>query len=256
MDHVLRGLREQRPLVQCITNSVVTNFTANVLLSAGASPAMSDVPGEAGPFAEIADALLVNLGTPTSEQRDAAREAVRADVPWVLDPVGVGALTLRTELAFELLRRRPGVIRGNASEILVLARAGSGARGVDAQDSSDSALDAARRLAGETGSVVAVSGETDYVTDGERTLRIEGGSELLTRVTGAGCSLGALMAACLAVAPALEAAAAASAAYAVASERAERQSRGPGSFAVALLDEIAALRPEDLSGRVAEEGRR
>lgn len=256
MDHVLRGLRAQRPLVQCITNSVVTNFTANVLLAAGASPAMADVPGEAGAFAEIADGLLVNLGTPTAEQRDAAREAVRSGTPWVLDPVGVGALTLRTELAFELLRRQPCIIRGNASEILVLARAGSGARGVDAQDSSASAVDAARRLAGETGAVVAVSGETDYVTDGERTLRIEGGSELLTRVTGAGCSLGALMAACAAGAPPLEAAAAASAAYAVASERAVQRSSGPGSFAVALIDELAALQPEDLAGRVAEEGSR
>ena len=82
----LTALRETSPLVQCITNAVVTNYTANALLAVGAAPAMCDIPGEAGLFAGVADGVLVNLGTPTAEQRDAAREAVRAGTPWVLDP--------------------------------------------------------------------------------------------------------------------------------------------------------------------------
>ncbi|MBQ9917574.1 MAG: hydroxyethylthiazole kinase, partial [Microbacterium sp.] len=96
---VLADLRGTPPLVQCITNAVVTNFTANALLALGASPAMCDIPGEAGLFAGIAGGVLVNLGTPTAEQRDAAREAVAAGTPWVLDPVAVGALPVRTALA-------------------------------------------------------------------------------------------------------------------------------------------------------------
>ena len=245
----LARLREAVPLTQCITNAVVTNFTANALLALGAAPAMCDIPGEAGLFAGIAGGVLVNLGTPTAEQRDAAREAVSASTPWVLDPVAVGALPVRTALAHELLAARPAIIRGNASEILALAGVGAGGRGVDATDAADDALDAARALAARTGGTVAVSGEVDLIVDAERTARVPGGSALLTKVTGGGCALGAAMAAFAAVAEPFEAAVAASAVWAVASERAASGSRGPGSFAVAFLDELAAVRPEDLTGR-------
>ena len=243
-------LRETSPLTQCITNAVVTNFTANALLALGAAPAMCDIPGEAGMFARIAGGVLVNLGTPTAEQRDAAREAVSAGTPWVLDPVAVGALPVRTALAHEVLDARPAIIRGNASEILALAGAGSGGRGVDTTDAADDALDAARTLAARTGGTVAVSGETDLIVDATRTARVPGGSALLTKVTGGGCALGAAMAAFAAVAEPFEAATAASAVWAVASERAASGARGPGSFAVAFLDELAAIEPADLRDRV------
>ncbi len=211
-----------------------------------AAPAMCDIPGEAGLFAGVAGGVLVNLGTPTAEQRDAAREAVGAGTPWVLDPVAVGALPVRTALARELLAARPAIIRGNASEILALAGSGAGGRGVDATDSPDDALEAARALARETGATVAVSGEVDLIVDAERTVRVIGGSVLLTRVTGGGCALGAAMAALSAVTAPFDAAIAASAIWAIASERAASVSRGPGSFAVAFLDELAALEPSDL----------
>ncbi|MEW1708443.1 hydroxyethylthiazole kinase [Microbacterium sp. NPDC089190] len=242
----LEALRRSAPLTQCITNAVVTNFTANALLALGAAPAMCDIPGEAGLFAGVAGGVLVNLGTPTAEQRDAAREAVGAGTPWVLDPVAVGALPVRTALARELLAARPAIIRGNASEILALAGSGAGGRGVDATDSPDDALEAARALARETGATVAVSGEVDLIVDAERTVRVIGGSVLLTRVTGGGCALGAAMAALSAVTAPFDAAIAASAIWAIASERAASVSRGPGSFAVAFLDELAALEPSDL----------
>lgn len=248
---VLADLRDTSPLVQCITNAVVTNFTANALLALGASPAMCDIPGEAGLFASIAGGVLVNLGTPTAEQRDAAREAVAAGTPWVLDPVAVGALPVRTALAHELLGARPAVVRGNASEILALAGAGAGGRGVDSTDSPEAALDAARALAIRTGGTVAVSGPVDLIVDADRVARVSGGSVLLTRVTGGGCALGAAMAALLSVADGFEAATTASAIWAVASERAEAASSGPGSFAVAFLDALAAIEPADLDGRVA-----
>jgi hydroxyethylthiazole kinase len=248
----LADLRSTPPLVQCITNAVVTNFTANALLALGASPAMCDIPGEAGLFARVAGGVLVNLGTPTAEQRDAAREAVAAGTPWVLDPVAVGALPVRTALAHELLEARPAIVRGNASEILALAGAGAGGRGVDSTDSPEAALDAARALAIRTGGTVAVSGPVDLVVDADRVARVSGGSVLLTRVTGGGCALGAAMAALLAVTDAFTAATTASAIWAVASERAEAASGGPGSFAVAFLDALAAITPADLDGRVAE----
>lgn len=246
----LARLRAASPLTQCITNAVVTNFTANALLALGAAPAMCDIPGEAGMFAAIAGGVLVNLGTPTAEQRDAAREAVAAGTPWVLDPVAVGALPVRTALAHALLAARPAIIRGNASEILALAGAGAGGRGVDATDAADDALDAARALAARTGGTVAISGEVDLIVDAGRAARVPGGSALLTKVTGGGCALGAAMAAFVAVAEPFDAAIAASAVWAVASERAASRSRGPGSFAAAFLDELAAIRPADLDGRV------
>ncbi|KZE39591.1 hydroxyethylthiazole kinase [Microbacterium sp. T32] len=249
---VLADLRDSPPLVQCITNAVVTNFTANALLALGASPAMCDIPGEAGLFAGIAGGVLVNLGTPTAEQRDAAREAAAAGTPWVLDPVAVGVLPVRTALAHELLEARPAIVRGNASEILALAGAGAGGRGVDSTDSPEAALDAARALAVRTGGTVAVSGPVDLIVDADRVARVSGGSVLLTRVTGGGCALGAAMAALLAVTDGFAAATTASAIWAVASERAEATSSGPGSFAVAFLDALAAIAPADLDGRVAE----
>jgi hydroxyethylthiazole kinase len=260
---LLEEVRTRSPLVQNITNAVVTNFTANALLALGAAPAMCDVPGEAGIFARVADGLLVNLGTPDAEQRVAALEAVaaarEAGTPWVLDPVAVGALPVRTALARELLGHGPTVVRGNASEVIALAGAGTGGRGVDSTDDPEDALAAATGLARELGCVVAVSGPTDVVTDGRRVVRISNGHPWLTRVTGGGCALGAVMAAFAGATPAddkgaaLAAAVAATAAYTVAAEQAAATATGPGSFAVAFLDRLALVTPDDvrLSARIA-----
>lgn len=253
---LLAALRAAPPLTHCITNSVVTGFTANVLLAVGAAPAMVDIVGESGVFAGIASGLLVNLGTPTPEQRAASLEAVAgataSGTPWVLDPVAIGALPVRTALAHSLAELRPTAIRGNASEILALAGLSGGGRGVDATDSTDAAIDAARSLAVRFGSVVAVSGPVDLITDGERAFRLDNGHELLTRVTGGGCALGAVMAAFLGAARAngnapLIAVAAASLVYTIAAELASEVSTGPGGFAVAFLDALAAVQPADIS---------
>ncbi|MFJ4167503.1 hydroxyethylthiazole kinase [Microbacterium sp. NPDC089698] len=255
---LLAELRAEPPLVHCITNSVVTGFTANVLLALGAAPAMVDITGEAGMFAGVSSGLLVNLGTPTPEQRSASLEAVggarTAGTPWVLDPVAVGALPVRTALAQDLLALRPTVIRGNASEILALAGRSQGGRGVDALDATEAAADAARELARTTGGAVAVSGPVDLLVDAGHEIRIANGDALLTRVTGGGCALGAVMAAFLGTArrtgdSPLVAAAAATLVYTLAAEDAAVRSEGPGSFAVALLDALAAIRPDALPAR-------
>ncbi|MCD7098072.1 hydroxyethylthiazole kinase [Stenotrophomonas sp. MMGLT7] len=249
----LRLLRARTPLVQCITNSVVTGFTANVLLALGATPAMVDIPGESSIFAAIADGVLVNLGTPTPGQSAAALEVPAATRRWVLDPVAVGVLPVRTALASQLLAARPAIVRGNASEILALAGMGEGGRGVDAIDTPEAALAAAAAIARRCGAVVAVSGPVDLITDGTEVVRVSGGDALLTRVTGGGCSLGATMAAFLGVCAALPAAIAASVVHSAAAEHAAARADGPGSFAVAFLDALAALEPAalDQPGRLA-----
>jgi hydroxyethylthiazole kinase len=244
---VLDGLRTRGPLVHCMTNIVVAGFTANVLLAVGASPAMVENAEESADFAAVADAVLVNLGTLSPHKVTAMRLAVdaagRAGTPWVLDPVAVGALAYRTGFAAELLAGRPAVIRGNPSEILSLAGVADAAgRGVDSTTDSSTALERAAALAHARGTTVAVSGATDYITDGARVLEVSTGHEMMTRVTGVGCALGALVAASCAVEESpLVAATAATTILTVAAEVAIERSSGPGSFAVSLLDALDAL---------------
>lgn len=243
---LLDRLRERTPLVQSITNAVVTNFTANVLLAIGAAPAMTDIPTEAGPFARIASGLLVNLGTPQAEQRvamlEAATAANDAGTPWVLDPVAIGFLPVRTALAAELLALRPTIVRGNASEIIALAGLGAGGRGVDSTDSVDSAIEAAIAVARSSGAVVAVSGPTDMITDGERIVRCSNGHAWLTVVTGGGCALGAVFAAFASLDDdRLLTTVAATTAYTIAAQQAAAATAGPGTFAPAFLDRLHLL---------------
>lgn len=238
-------LRSVRPLVQCLTNDVVQEITANVLLAAGASPAMVVSPEESGDFARIASAILVNIGTPTPERIEGMRHAVEAAVecgkPWVLDPVAAGILPWRDEVIASFVNMKPTVIRGNASEILALAGMGAGGCGVDSTDASDSALVPAQALARKTGAVVVVTGERDFITDGHRTIVVEGGHPTATLVVGTGCSLSALVAAYCGAMPKmpLEAAAAACKAAKRAAEAAARTSTLPGTFRASYIDALA-----------------
>ncbi|BAN22918.1 hydroxyethylthiazole kinase [Caballeronia insecticola] len=242
-------VRERAPLVHCLTNLVVTNFTANVLLALGAAPAMVVAREEVDEFAPIASALSVNLGTLDVPQTRAIRAAVEAangaGKPWVLDPVAVGPLAFRTEFAFDLLDFKPAVIRGNASEIISLSGGAASARGVDSTAATDAALDAAQVLALKTQAVVAVTGATDYVTDGKAVIALSNGTPLMTRVTGVGCALSATVAAFVGTASGRDefrdATVAAIAYSTIAGELAARDAALPGSFAVAYLDRLASL---------------
>lgn len=244
--HLRHLLRAHSPLVHCMTNDVVQTFTANVLLAVGASPAMVIDPREAAQFAAIADALLINVGTLTEDRAVAMRAAVeharQAGKPWTLDSVAVGALTVRTAFCHELLALQPAAIRGNASEILALAGMSAGGRGVDTTDTAAAALPAAQALAQalarQLTTIVAVTGEVDYVTDGERVLSVAGGNPLMTRVVGTGCALSAVVAASAALpGDRLENVAAACGLMKQAGEIAARQG-GPGSFIPAFLDAL------------------
>jgi hydroxyethylthiazole kinase len=249
---LLDEMRQASPLVQCITNYVAMNIAANVLLAAGASPAMVHAEREAGEFAAIAGALTVNIGTLSPDwvagMLAAVEGAERAGKPWVLDPVAHFATGYRRDTVAGLLALRPTIIRGNASEIIALAGGTSAGQGVDSGDTVASAEASALALARKTGATVAVTGAVDFVTDGEQAIRIEGGSPLMPRITALGCSLTCLVGAFAAIRPAdpFAATVAALAVFAVAGERAGRASEGPGSFGWRFLDALAALDPAAL----------
>ncbi|WP_166822914.1 hydroxyethylthiazole kinase [Brevibacterium limosum] len=269
-------LRASNPLIQCITNTVVQQFSANVLLAVGASPAMLDHEADAGQFAGIASGVLVNFGTASNHQLLAADAAIgvanAAGKPWALDPVSVGAVDFRTSRIRRAAADHPTAIRANASEIAALAGVGLGGRGVDSTDEVDAVLPAAAKLARDTGAIVAVSGPTDAVVshvDGiDHVARISGGHEFMPLVIGTGCSLGAVTVAYLAAARSgladpgadasavdsaeesanggsasarFEAVVAAHAHFAVAGEIAADGAKGPGSYSVNFLDALHAV---------------
>lgn len=246
----LRRMRDTAPLVHNITNFVAMNVMANVLLAAGASPAMVHAREEVAEFAALAQALSVNIGTLdpawVEAMETAAQVMAKAGRPWVLDPVGVGATRLRQDACRRLIALGPTVIRGNASEILALAGLGGPGRGADSADPVEAAEAAARDLAARSGAVVAVSGPVDYVTDGTSAFRIANGHPLMPRVTALGCSLNGVIAAFLVGQEALPATVAALAYYGLAGERAAIGAAGPGSFAAAFPDALHTLTPADL----------
>jgi hydroxyethylthiazole kinase len=178
----------------------------------------------------------------------AVEGAERAGKPWVLDPVAHFATAYRRDTASALVGLKPTIIRGNASEIIALAGGTSAGQGVDSGDTVASAEASALALSRKTGVTVAVTGAADFVTDGKRAVRIEGGSSLMPRVTALGCSLTCLVGAFAAIRPVdpFAATVAALSVFAVAGERAGRASEGPGSFGWKFLDALAALDPATL----------
>ena len=252
-------LREASPLVQCLTNTVAASLSANLLLAAGASPAMIDTPEEAGDFARRAAGVLINVGTPTAARYEAMRTAAsaarEAGTPWVVDPVGAGVLGHRTRFVETLLDAAPTALRGNASEIAALGGQGAGGHGVDSVHSVEDALPAARALAERTGGVVAVSGPVDLIVSPGRETWLTSGDPLLTRVSGSGCALGALCAAYLGLGGAgvdsHDAVLAAHAHLGAAAQIAARSATGPGGFAVAWLDAVHHLTSAEIADLVS-----
>lgn len=249
---ILRGIRTSKPIVHNITNFVVMNFTANVLLASGASPIMAHAPEEIDEIVAAAGSVVVNIGTLSGSWIDsmklACRSAQERGKPVVLDPVGAGATRLRTETALTILREySPAVVRGNPSEILALAGMEPATRGVDSVDPVEAAMEAATHVALGHDTVVAVTGARDFVTDGRLSLTVSGGSRLMCFVTGTGCAASALVGAFIAKeSDALIAASGALAYLSLAAERAEKQSKAPGSFRTALIDQLYSITSEDL----------
>lgn len=249
-------IREQGPLIHNITNYVVMDFTANVLLSLGAAPVMAHAEEEVEEMAELAGALVLNIGTLSDawikSMHRAGRRAVELGKPVILDPVGSGATSLRTETARSLIDRiGVSVIRGNASEVLSLAKEGATTRGVDSVHGVDDAADSAVRLASELGVTLAITGPVDLVTDGNRTMRIHNGHPLMGRITGTGCAATAVTAAFMAVDSDMVSAVSSALGFmGLAGERAGVAATAPGSFRTAFIDALYSITPGELSAGI------
>jgi hydroxyethylthiazole kinase len=249
-------IRERKPLVHQITNYVVMNETANATLSLGALPVMAHAIEEVEEMASVAGALVINIGTLSKPWIEsmllAAKAANQAGAPVVLDPVGAGATRLRTETAQRILEEAEiAVVRGNQAEVATLAGRQAEIRGVESIGAADSAAELAKVAAAELGCVAAVTGPVDQVSDGDRSISVANGHELLGTVSGTGCMSTAITGCFLAVAGdrPLEAAAEALVAFGVAGEDAARGAKGPGTFHANLYDALYNLDPETLDGR-------
>lgn len=242
----LERVKKTRPLVYAITNFVSASFQANGTVAIGASPVMSRFPGEAEELAEEASSLVINTGTPDEEGVLAMERAMPRGRNIVFDPVGYGASPRRRALIEKLLSlASPAVIKGNYGEVALLAGGEGTVRGVDSASKAPPGVSLLKKLARRTGSLICATGESDLFCDGETVLSISGGSRLMGRISGGGCLLGSLMGALIPHGAAAGATAAA-VIFRLAGERAEKKASGPGSFGIHLLDELAAVIPEDL----------
>ena len=252
----LGRIRDEKPLVHHITNYVVMNETANATLALGALPVMAHAVEEVEEMVGLAGALVLNIGTLSPHWIEgmvlAGRAANERGVPIVLDPVGAGATSYRTDTARGLLSElRVAVLRGNAGEIATLVGIEAEVRGVESIAASGDAAELAREAADTLDLVAAVTGPVDHVSDGEQIAAVSNGHELLGAVSGTGCMSTAITAAFLAAKPAepFEAAAEALVAFGVAGEDAAVDARGPGTFHAGLYDALAGLDREGLDAR-------
>jgi hydroxyethylthiazole kinase len=239
---VLERIRKRAPRVHCITNSVAQQYTANILLAAGAVPSMTISAEEIGAFVAGANALLVNLGTFDRERKSAVEAAVKTAVenklPWLLDPVFVDRSSARSQFGRGLLAERPSVVRLNHAEFAALS-------------GDEAGTEATIRFAQANATIVALTGGVDIVSDGSRRIAIANGDPLMSAVTAMGCAGAAFVCAALAVEsdPWL-ATLAALAIFGVAGEVAAQTAPGPGSFAVAMIDALHQLDRATLRARV------
>ncbi len=258
--HAVNDVRANNPLAGSITNTVTIDFVANAQLAVGGSAAMVYLPDEGETLVAAGDAVYLNMGTlfPVYEETIPAttKAAAVAGKPWVLDPVGIGIGSLRTKLLEQARDFPPKIVRGNASEIIALAGLWglsgtaddlSRARGVDTTDTVETARAAAIALARFIDGAVAVSGEVDLVTDGETVVHLEGGSALMGKVTGFGCSQGGVLAVYATQTDPFTAALAGVAHYDVAGTRAAAQASAPASFKVAFIDELYRATADDVA---------
>jgi hydroxyethylthiazole kinase len=238
---VLARIKRRAPRVHCITNSVAQAYTANMLLAAGAIPSMTIAREEIAAFVAGADALLVNLGTFDAERRAAIELALGAigqgGMPWVLDPVFIERSPARAQFAQSLVARKPAAVRLNHREFAALA-------------GGEATADAAARFARHHGTVVALTGDTDVVSDGGRSAKVANGDPLMGLVTAMGCAGSALVAAALAVErDPWRATIAALVALGVAGEVAAENTSGPGRFASWIIDALHGLDRATLRAR-------
>ncbi|QLB17655.1 hydroxyethylthiazole kinase [Mannheimia varigena] len=252
--HFLQKIRQNRPLVHNITNIVAANFSANGLLALGASPIMAAAIEEMESVPALSSAVVINIGTLIGKEVEAmvlaGKTANRLGIPILLDPVGVGATPFRRQTVETLLNEiQFSAIRGNAGELATIAGVAWQAKGVDAGEGSHNMVEIAAQVAKSYQTIVAISGETDVVSNSSHTALLRNGSPMFPQITASGCLLSAVCGAFLAVAEKeqyFNALIEACTAYAVAGEIAAKSLKPTeyGQFAVNLLNELGALTPE------------
>ncbi|HLS66142.1 MAG TPA: hydroxyethylthiazole kinase [Pseudogracilibacillus sp.] len=241
-------VRKNVPLIHHLTNQVVMNFTANGLLAFGGSPIMSKEPKEAETMAQIANGVLINIGTVTEKEVEAmfiaGKTASELKKPVILDPVGVAASSFRQQVVRDLIDHIPfTAIKGNAGEMAHLVDITWQTKGVESIDDDNEKLSTiAKEVATRYGTLAIVTGEVDVLCDGKR-MRTNGtGHPYLTKITGAGCLLGSIVTACLtANDDHFQAAFDGVSFYGEAAEIAvkEQTVKGTGTFIASFLDALA-----------------
>lgn len=261
MQSLLKQVRQEKPLIHCLTNPISINGCANIILAAGARPIMAEHPGEAAGITERAGALMLNLGNITDARMEAMplslKKAQEKNIPALLDLVGVACSPLRLEFAGRLLAEgKTAVLKGNISEILAMAGLPSHSVGIDA--GAEDALTEANlaevctafgKMAKQWDTVVMATGKQDLITDGEQAFLVSNGTEMLSSITGTGCMAGALTATFLSGRRPMEAALLGTVLMGIAGEKAEATACGPGSFQAALLDAVYTTRAGELGER-------
>ena len=255
---LLKSMKKSSPLVHNITNFVVMNSSANILLAVGASPVMAHCIGEVEEMTSMANALVLNIGTLDETWVEsmilAAKTANAKNIPVILDPVGAGATRLRTEMTRKIIQEaKISVLRGNASEILSLVSDEVHTRGVDSSLTiNHEMIDTAKKIGLEMNCIIAISGKNDILTDGITTFRVSNGHPIMTRVTGIGCGLTAVVAAFCAASDGdfLSAAAAAHGFYGLCGDLAYESCQGPGSFFVRFLDLLCSVEEKEITSHL------
>lgn len=253
----LAKIREDNPLVHNIINTVAANFAANALIAIGASPMMASDAEETALVSEKANSLVINVGFVNYDAVQAMNFAVGSiklkKKRWVLDPVGAGANPIRQKICRDLAALQPSIIRGNGSEILALCPDDIeiASKGVDSSVASSEVLPRAKELARSLKTVIAVTGDIDFVTDGCRIARIANGHPMMAQITASGCALSSILGAFAAVTEdPFEAAVEALSFYAVAGElAAEKAMGGTGSMVQQMLDSLSTMTLEQYSKR-------
>jgi hydroxyethylthiazole kinase len=254
IENTLNNIRLKTPLVHNITNYVVMNSTANALLAIGASPIMAHAIEEVEDIVAISSSLVLNMGTLSDKWIEAmllaARKAKEINIPFVFDPVGVGASKYRTKTALKIIATAtPNVIRGNASEILALAQLTNSNKGLDSTIQSEDALEGAIKLSKQYNNTIVISGAIDYIITDDTVSKISNGSPLMAKITGMGCTSTSIIGACIAVEPNIHlACTAAMAIMGIAGDMAAKLSKGPGSFQLHFTDSLYLI-----SGKIINE---
>lgn len=249
---ILSTVRERQPIVHAISNWVTANDVASALHAVGARPIMAFTPEEVKEIVSGADALVLNLGTPSPSGIEsmlrAGHQAAILGRPVIFDPVGVGVSSFRINTSKRMIAElRLTVIKGNRAEIGVLSGKGGQLAGIDAVTGPEDLLTAAEHLSKTSGAVVAASGPQDLIVFSRRKVIVENGHPLMARVTGLGCILTALIGAFAAVEnDSLLATTGAVAFFGLAGERAALQAKGPATFKTALFDILFTISPEEI----------